>query len=267
MNINIISLVNSPRRKIAQSRAKQAGLTPIFFDAIDGSSIQDRNQLMYQSSNLFESRYSRKQSLVELATLLSHRTLYKTLLDSPCKYHLIAEDDFIPIGDLNIIDEVIDNMRMHDFDVTILGYPRCDDLEESKINQANPIYFPIKLNSNSELLMGKRCIETTCGCLSYLISTDFIDKVLRINTLAYLADDWNLYSKSGIKIAHLSACIFREDFKGLPSTMDPTRSLVLRDSWPKRYISLMTPEFVKNVMRKVLGRCRLFIARLTDSRD
>jgi GR25 family glycosyltransferase involved in LPS biosynthesis len=253
----IISLLNSSRREKASANALVAGLIPIFFDAVDASTLKIEKSSLIRSNELFCLRYGRPHAIVELATLLSHRKLYDHLLNNNnANYYLILEDDFIPLANSNIINQITAKMCDHNFDVAILGYPRCDDVGEKKINQSNPIKLPIEILEGSNIFIGERCIETTSGCLSYIVSKSFLNKVTKLESNGYLADDWDFYSKCGIKIAHVMPSIFRENYKNMPSTMSLTRSLVLRESAYKK-ISPFIPECISQLIRLGVGKYRL----------
>ena len=256
MQANIISLINSPRRAIALNRSTSFGFAPIFFDGVDARTYKFDDLFFENSNRLFQSRYGRLQSKVELATLLSHRNLYKALLKTGNEFNLILEDDFIPLVDSSVVMGILDAIVSGGFDVVILGYPRCDEFVEEKINQANPIKNPKFFIKKDGLAIGQRCIETTCGCLSYIVTKSFLTKVAAFDSFGYLADDWDYYASKKIKIAHATPLIFREDYKNMASTMSPTRDLVLRAPLYKK-ISPMIPELILRLIRICTGKYRL----------
>lgn len=256
MNANIISLKNSPRRGHAYAMAIQCGLVPIFFDAVDAKTLKINNSDLIRSNELFHMRYGRAHSIVELATLRSHRNLYQSLLEKSEEYSLILEDDFIPLSNSHLLVDIITAMEANNIEVCILGYPRCDDVLEEKINQSNPIKTPIRITAGNHTIIGQRCIETTCGCLGYIVSRSFLNKALRLDSYGYLADDWVHYAENGVKITHAMPAIFREDFINTPSTMSLMRNKVLRDPIYKKFLKF-TPRFLSKISRIAIGKYRL----------
>ncbi len=134
MKAYVISLLNSPRRNITSQRAMSAGLGICFFDAIDASKDPLVERVYSTSAQQFQSRYGRSQTLGELANLLSHQALYQSLVQCPSEYHLILEDDFIPLVDASFLQKVLTTAISQDADVVLLGYSKVDEELEVKIH-------------------------------------------------------------------------------------------------------------------------------------
>lgn len=246
MKAHIISLKNSPRRLEAQQRASAAGFEACFFDAIDASTDPIVENLYLTSSQKFISRYGRRQTTGELANLLSHQSLYKSLQQYPLDYHLILEDDFIPLVDAKYLSNVVSLAAGKDADIVILGYSKVDDELEKAINVSNPLMNTLSIPSTNSGI-GQRCLETTCGAVSYLVSPRFLDELVIIDDYARLTDDWTYHDQLGLKIMHVKPLCFREDYKNMSSTLELSRSKSSR----MRRVRL--PSFLRPFWRAVLG--------------
>lgn len=246
MKAHIISLLNSPRRLEANQRAASAGLEVCFFDAINASTNPMVASLYQTSAQEFHSRYGRRQTLGELANLLSHQALYKTLLQHPAGYHLILEDDFIPLIDAKCLSGIVSCAANQDADIVLLGYSKVNDALENAINVSNPLMNVLSIPS-TELVIGQRCHETTCGVVSYLVSRRFLDELANNVDYGRLTDDWAYHDRLGLKIMHVKPLCFREDYLNMSSSLESSRS---KESQKRR---ARFPRFLRPLWRVVLG--------------
>ena len=223
MKAHVISLRSSARRTLALDRAANSGLSLQFFDAVDASQYSALDALHAAAAPAFDARYSRPQTRGELACLISHQRLYAELAREVAAYHLILEDDFLPLADATELEKIVLAMQTLGADAVILGYSKVDDEEEKAIDLSNPLMdaHPVM---NTGRRIGYRCSETTCGALSYLCNRRFLEHVSRDQDYGRLADDWSYHKKLGLSIMHVLPLMFREDYVAMTSSLEPDRA-------------------------------------------
>src|SRR5258708_37508513 len=107
MKAHVISLLRAQRRSQAVVRAAAAGLTLEIFDAVDGLKDEAVRSAHGPAAAPFRARYGRPQTMGELACLLSHQRLYEALAARQGEYHLVLEDDFVPLVDATAIERIV----------------------------------------------------------------------------------------------------------------------------------------------------------------
>lgn len=249
---HVVSLPNSPRRLSARIRAKKSKIILNFYDALDArSNTLIANQLNISAAS-FKTRYGRSQTIFELACLLSHRSLYnKLLLESNVAYFLILEDDFVPLLQPNLLNSIILESSKFSADIVLLGYSKVNEVTENAINISNPFIPCIRLLPHTHSI-GFRCVETTCGAVSYVVSRNFLETVSSKNNYGVLADDWSYYASLGLKVMHISPLCFREDFIAMESSLEPTRNLASGNR-------IRLPRILRNPWRYCLGFSRFIL--------
>lgn len=248
MKANVISLTRSTRREEAAKRAAAAGLEIAFFDAIDASTNPLVSEIFARSVEPFRAHYGREQTLGELANLLSHQAVYKKLLQegAGAGYALILEDDFIPLVDASVLKRVMDVAGSEGADIVILGYSKVDDELERALDTSNPLMRAIPVPS-SKLELGRRCHESSCGVVSYLVNRRFLEIMTVDDDYGHLTDDWTYHERIGLKIFHVRPLCFREDFKRMPSALEGDRLN------SKRKERLRLPAALRPLWRRCLG--------------
>jgi hypothetical protein len=249
MNAHVISLPGSTRRPAAGERAAGAGLTVRFFDAVDALASEDVSKLLNTSARSFQARYGRAQTRGELACLLSHQRLCRMLTSEEAAYQLILEDDFIPLAGAGELDGILAAAAARRADVVLLGYAKVDDDGEAAINLSNPL-MEARSVPNGGRLLGYRCLETTCGALSYLCSRRFLEAMAGDNEYGRLADDWRYHEKLGLSIMHVKPLCFREDYRTMTSSLEGDRSALRAPSGTR------LPPFLRPFWRRGWGTLR-----------
>jgi GR25 family glycosyltransferase involved in LPS biosynthesis len=246
LKANVISLIHSSRRSIALHRGSSVGLDISFFDAIDASIDPSVSKTIVAVQSQFRARYGRPQTPGEIANLFSHQALYKDLLLSSLDYHLILEDDFIPLVNASSLERVIKTASLLFADVIILGYSKVDDELEAALNLSNPLMNVVPVPGEN-LVIGQRCHESTCGAVSYAVSKRFLTLMTKNLEFGLLTDDWTFHEKLRLKILHVRPLCFREDFLSMPSLLECERKVVT----PK--IRMRLPKLTRPIWRRWLG--------------
>jgi len=131
-----------------------------FFDGINGKNIDFKKLNVFDDNITFDFNY---RYVGEVGCYLSHFMLIKQCIDSPYKYSVIFEDDFV-ISDLIFHDnlkKILDKINI-DFDMLYLG-----NITENRGEKLiDNIYYP---NKNQQIL----------GTHGYLIKNSNASKILK----------------------------------------------------------------------------------------
>ena len=249
MKVHVISLQQSPRRSVALERAASAGLDAEFFDAVDASIDPTIGPTMVASARAFRARYGREQTKGELANLLSHQALYRSLLLLPPGYHLILEDDFIPLVDADTLEKAKQLASDMSADALILGYSKVDDELEAALNVTNPLMNAQRI-PDTRIRVGQRCHESSCGSVSYLVGPRFLAVMSADDDFSHVTDDWTYHDELGLRILHADPLCFREDFRRMPSALESARAASARGR------KLRLPPVLRPAWRRCLGLFR-----------
>lgn len=250
MKAHVISLVRSQRRSQAASRAVAAGLTLEIFDAVDALTDEVVKVGHGRAAASFLARYGRPQTMGELACLLSHQRLFEALAARQDEYHLVLEDDFVPLVDSTAIQRIVSAAASRAADVVILGYAKMDAEEERGNNLSNPLMDTSRV-AGTDRVIGHRCFESTCGALAYLCSSRFIRTMARDTEYGRLADDWRYHQALGLRIMHVKPVCFREDYAAMASSLDGDRATAISKS------GIRLPPFLRPLWRRSCGVVRM----------
>ena len=223
MDINIISIKNSDRRKTAKIRALYMGFTPIFHDAVDLREVKLVNLDNQFNLDKFKNIYGEGLSSGMVGCSISHLSLYKKLAASELDFHLIVEDDFIIKKNskdiLNIINEAVEINA----DILLLGYSKMNRYLNLIYDISNPMLV-VKRNKKSGYKLGPRYRNTSSGTVGYVVSKRFVKTIsTHISKPWFVADEWQEYADLGYKILHVSPLIIEEDNYNFMSTLEVSR--------------------------------------------
>jgi glycosyl transferase family 25 len=250
MKAHVISLARSQRRSQAAARAVAASLTLEIFEAVDALTDEAVRAGHGPAAASFRTRYGRSQTMGELACLLSHQRLYEALAARKDEYHLILEDDFVPLVHSTVLESIVSAAATRAADVVILGYSKVDAEEERGINLSNPL-MDTRSIAGTDRAMGHRCLETTCGAVAYLCSSRFVKTMARDTQYGRLADDWRYHQALGVRIMHVKPLCFREDYAAMASSLDGQRAPAISKS------GIRLPPFLRPLWRRSCGVVRM----------
>lgn len=249
MKAHVISLPGSTRRANAGRRAAEAGIDLQFFDAVDAARSDVVADIGLRFAQSFVARFGRAQTPGELACLLSHQALYQKLASDQDAYALILEDDFIPLASAAELAAIRSAAAARGADVLILGYAKVDAEEERAINMSNPLMEAARATGTNRVI-GYRCLETTCGALSYMCSRRFMEIMAGNRDYGRLADDWAYHRALGLRIMHVAPLCFREDYLTMASSLEGDRASL------KGGARLRLPPFLRPLWRRGCGTLR-----------
>ena len=230
MFIKVISLKKSvDRRKYISKQFSKLGINFDFEDDVNPNSCS-KKVLNFFSASKFQSRYGRKPILGEIGCTLSHYLLLKKFIKIKKQSTLlILEDDAQIMCTKKELLSVVNNFEDSKYDILILGYSKCDKAYEKHTNIINPILPVYKINE--EIKIGPRYLHSFCGAVGYIVKKKSAKIMTKYYKASILADDWNYFSKSGLKIFYTNPMIIRENHAMLSSTMNHiNKSLTFKKS-------------------------------------
>ena len=245
MDVHVISLKDSLRKKICRNRLVSKGYNPIFHDAFDSRNLKENQLKDLFDFDLFRKSFNHKISAGIVGCVLSHYNLYKTLLEykNNSGYYIIVEDDCIPLANSNDVENIIDAALESSFDILLLGYSKTDDNQYKIINKTNPFK---KLYSSGKFNIGIRYKQSSCGAVAYVVSRSFLDNITNsIKKPYYVADEWLfLEKKLKLLILHTSPLCFLEDYNNMVSNLEDGRIA-------NRSVKIRLPYFIRPLWRNV----------------
>lgn len=224
MDVHVISLEDSSRRKTCKDRLISKGYNPIFHDAFDSRNLNEKRLEGLFEYDLFRKFFDYKINPEVVGCAISHHNLYKTLVEYEKKssYYMIVEDDCIPLITSNELEKIIEAALQFSFDVLLLGYSKMDEDQFKIVNKMNPFK---KFFSIGKFNVGIRYKQSSCGAVAYIVSSKFLKKINSfINKPYYVADEWSfLERKLELKILHVNPLCFLEDYKNMASNLEKGR--------------------------------------------
>ena len=260
MIIKVISLKKSiDRRKYISKQFSKLGIYFDFKDAVDPNSCSKKVLNLF-SARKFQSRYGRKPILGEIGSILSHHLLLKKFLKiKKQRTLLVLEDDAQIMCTKKELFSVVSNFEESKYDILILGYTKCDKAYEKHTNIINPILPIYKINE--KIKIGPRYLHTFCGAVGYLVKIKSAKIMSKYSNTSILRDDWNYFSKLGLKIFYTNPMIVRENQAMLSSTMNHTN----KSSTFKKSDNLII-KFLLFSRKHIYGLIRLMILFLKYKR-
>jgi GR25 family glycosyltransferase involved in LPS biosynthesis len=253
MIIKVISLKKSiDRREYISQQFLKFGVRFNFIDAIDPNSCSKKILSLF-SEKKFRSRYGRKPILGEIGSILSHYLLLKKFSKlKKQKTLMILEDDAQIMCTKKELLSVVSNFEKSKYDILILGFTKCDDAYEKHCNIINPILPIYKINS--KINIGPRYLYSFCGAVGYLVKIKSAKIMSKYFKASILADDWNYFSKLGLKIMFTNPMVIRENQIKLSSTMNHTNR-----SWTFKKSENLIIKFLLFSRKHIYGLIRLVI--------
>ena len=187
----------------------------INFKLIEATTPKSENFL--KISNLFNYEkhkiyhMDKLPSELEIACTISH--LNAINISNINKNLVIFEDDSRFKINIELFKDILSEIEDHNFyDVIIFGFSKSDRKSEEYINVINPFISRYKLKiENYKYFIGDRYFHTTSGALGYFIRPSGKRKLIILNKIYHLADDWKLLEELGLKIGYLNSTIIWED--------------------------------------------------------
>ncbi|MGI9946656.1 glycosyltransferase family 25 protein [Vibrio hyugaensis] len=207
--INIISLINSPKR------ANKHNFNFTFFDAIDNKNVVSNYIFDKDLAQLF---YGRQLKNGEIGCTLSHFECISKFANSALsdEWLIILEDDVLPEKEFyQFLEEMKNVVASTEPEVFLLGH--------SKLNKNNNWIRLLKYPSykNKKLASFDFMISNSnyCGTVGYVINKSAAKKMLeQKNRIFWITDDWHLVENMGINVYHPKSPLVYEDLGSISET-------------------------------------------------
>ena len=215
MKINIgyeifyITLKDNERSSNYFNYLKSIKLIADPFYGFDFTKLSDLSEVKNFSKINFEKRYKRKPSISEIGCSLSHFEAIKN--SDISKPLIILEDDAHLKENSDVFLELVEFIKKNNrYEIVIFGFSKSDEISDYELNIVNP-FLPTLRMKNSKYSIGERLINTTSGALAYYLSPSAKRKISSLKNIFHVADDWDFYSKLGIRIGYVYPTIVIED--------------------------------------------------------
>lgn len=201
--IRIISLPKSNLRKQVENQLK--GMPYKFFDACV---LKDREHTF--NFVKAKEKYKRDIRLAEAGCSISHMSVYKELIANNEEFAFVFEDDVL-VEDKQALTNLYYNYEANDEpQIILLGHSktRKKDLWIQRLKQ--PLSGVVKINS---ITFGSNDRVSFCGAVGYVINRNAAEIILKESVPYWIADDWSIFNRLGIKILHAKYPLVYEDLK------------------------------------------------------
>ena len=204
-----ITLRDNDRSLIYSDYLRSINLNAKPFYGFDLRGVSDLYKFNNFSKKRFFDRYRRKPTSSEIGCSLSHHEVIKK--SNRSKPIIILEDDAllkVKTATFLKIIELIGNLDK--YDILIFGFSKCDETSDHQLNISNPFLTTKNLNYLGYCI-GERLINSTSGALAYYLSVAAKKKISFLKEIYHVADDWNFYSRLGLKIGYIYPTLVIED--------------------------------------------------------
>lgn len=218
---------DSARRDQMKRRCADAGIEPVFFSAIDGRALSEKDRLGHTSAKAIRKNLTnRPLTAGEIGCALSHLAIYQEILQKGISVALILEDDVLLGDGLKHIlassgsGSVMKSMQSDKPQMLQLSYvPRGYRLGSSFINESSRVATPA-----CEVWRTSGYIINLAGARSLLDG---------LYPLWTTADDWTSFHRNGlIKLKIVSPPVVLEAQDALVSSLEDERKIAQLSSIP-----------------------------------
>lgn len=221
------------RKQYMQQLLKEQGIfKPKYIAAIDGRLMDQDERSQRFDENKFRNYYMRNVRPGEIGCTLSHQTCYKDLLDSTDEYILILEDDVVVQESLNKVMNMIESYMNTDIPTVVLlsGWFWYSSRK--------------KIDSNHYLANVVDAYLTHGYAINKSAAKRMIDEYPY-----YLADDWDMFRKRGIRILGMIPHPLDQDWSGVFKSTINDRELKLQAFNLKRWVQIKKRMLIQRILK------------------
>lgn len=172
---------NTERKKYMQDILKGIPIDYEFFPAVYGKSITNIDQ--FYDSKLAEKRAKRQLNVGEIGTAISHKNIYKKMIDENIEQALILEDDVTFLDGFIDVYKKIEKINVGN-KIILLG-----TIVKKKIKKI----WKKKLTSEHSMYL---VLNNYAGAYGYIIGLDAAKKIYYHNKKIFIeADKWKYYRR------------------------------------------------------------------------
>ena len=215
----VISLSDQKKRRaVVESRLKAINHEFVFFDAIDGRSVDLRSDSSYSrvKRRLF---FGKDLTSPELGVLFSNKEILKDIIKNNHSKAIVLEDDVMIQDDFHFVLSRLTESNINWELVRFLGKPKMAEYRQRKIFNLDASYNLVRIGS------------TPGGSYAYIISQEGAKKLLKSMGNVYLPPDILMGSPwiTKIEVMVIMPTIATWD-KDFPSSIDnPNRYTKKKD--------------------------------------
>lgn len=225
MNIYVISLKNSPRRKIITSRLNDAGIAFEFVDAVNKEKISTENTKNIYDEDACRRKYGRALVAAEIACFMSHYKTWQMIVQTGLS-GIVLEDDAILRPGFVLAFDVLKKKGSSVPDAILLGQAKLKFSEENHHYFHNPIFNKVHFDN---LVIGNVFKLWTSGAVGYFLSNIGATKLVAANKIiSCVADDWKQHSNNGLIVREARPYLVWEDFESMESYIESDRKKVTK---------------------------------------
>lgn len=242
----IVSLKNSERRNTISKKLN--GFDYEFTDAVYGKDFLPEIEILNNNVQT-RARYKRAITPGEYGCSMSHRAIYKRMIEEDIDWAIILEDDV----DFTFNFQMQIRESIHDFDDNSLYLLGCQEGLPSfdHVVISNKKVIEYKKISFRKTLKSERYVYRTAA---YLISKKTAANILNFSDDKFcLADDWNIFYKNKIfNDIYLGDFVHHPDVLEQQSTIENERPIDTKYKFLKM-IGFFTPlRNVKKIVRHIV---------------
>ncbi len=254
-----ITLKNNERSLIYSDYLKSINLCAKPFYGFDFRNISVSNEFKNFSKKKFFNKYGRRPTSAEIGCVLSH---FEVIKSSKSRDPLIIlEDDALLKVSSKVFIKILDSINNTDrYEIVIFGFSKCDEISDYQLNISNP-FLATKTFKNLDYSLGERLVNSTSGALAYYLSPSAKKKISLLSNIHHVADDWDYYSKLGIKIGYIYPSLVIEDLSQ-KSTLNHNENYFRVSISENKFINFL--KIIKNYSlgfyRKLLLKLRIIMS-------
>lgn len=231
MQFYVISLKDSvDRQKSIKSQCEKFNITPVFIEAVNGSSLSTSEINKYCKQEKAKQLFGREMLLGEIGCALSHKKIYNKIISENLPYAMIFEDDVIIEKGFNKVIKSILRSDLN-WELILLGHHK--DISKG-LSTPLSIWHRYDITTDSSL---NRLADFGFGTYGYMITIEGAKKLIAALDVIYKPIDHYTSNSNIINVYGLSPTVVNVDSnfdtlidydKVRKNTSDKSSVLILR---------------------------------------
>ncbi|PRX33288.1 glycosyl transferase family 25 [Paraburkholderia sp. BL18I3N2] len=247
--VHVISLPRSGRRGAIAALLSGRGVAFRIEDAVDGRLLTHSELNAVYDDTAARRRYGRSMTSAEVACFMSHRSVWRKIVDNGCAA-VILEDDAI-------LEPAFFERVLHADESQLAAVAGIVLLGRSKLRRAASFWTylnePLRWRARvGGLRVGVPFKQWTSGSVGYWISAQAARQALAYSegAIGALLDDWPWHrDEGGARVAELRPYAVWEDFERLPSSIEQERKARIKPRASLHVVALWPLRLVRTAVR------------------
>ena len=231
MQVYVISLKDSvDRQKSIKSQCEKFNITPVFIEAVNGSSLSTSEINKYCQQEKAKQLFGREMLLGEIGCALSHKKIYNKIISENLPYAMIFEDDVLIEKGFNKVIKSILRSDLN-WELILLGHHK--DISKG-LSTPLSIWHRYDITTDSSL---NRLADFGFGTYGYMITIEGAKKLIAALDVIYKPIDHYTSNSNIINVYGLYPTVVNVDSnfdtlidydKVRKNTSDKSSVLILR---------------------------------------